>query len=298
MPKLRERVETLISSEKTSASTIISGGSISLGAAILAGGTAAQIATPIAAVIGLGPFTAGMSLLVGIPAVLLGPKAFRALIPKSREAAAKGENISVSNAAYPYWNCHMSWVTSLGVRGSGKTTLREMVRKKLNPFDIKSTGATEYFVTKLAGVPEKYAIWIDTRGMVDVSGDQWKASKGSNVLIFNFDHFDTREKGMYHTGVDEARLAQHEKLLEEILERIRRERKGDIEKIVILLTKKDLWMNGDGRARMVEWSESLRPKIVNRFSSYIPDPISIKPFSRDDNSDIEWLVQELWAVAK
>jgi hypothetical protein len=134
--------------------------------------------------------------------------------------------------------------------------------------------------------------------MENVAGDQWKAAKAANVLIFNFDHFDTREKGLHHTEVDKARLAQHEKLLKEILSRIRDEKKEDIAGIIILLTKKDLWMSGRSSAAMVEWSESLQPRILDCYSSYLPDRIHIRPFSKDDASDLKWLIQELSDVAR
>ena len=80
----------------------------------------------------------------------------------------------------------MSRVGLLGLRGTGKSTIRQLLRAR-SLTSLVSTPGLEYYISKLTGSPAKFIVLVDTPGMVDTAGEQWKAAKDSTILVFAFD---------------------------------------------------------------------------------------------------------------
>jgi hypothetical protein len=298
MPTFFERLSTAANPSNDKAIKAAATATMAAGAALAtgtAGATAAAVATSVVTAIGISVATGGLAI-VGAGALLLTPTVLKVLRARQRGAAAKGDEISKDDASYQYWDCHMSRVAVVGVRGTGKSTLRQLLRSR-HYAALGSTHSTEYYISELKGTPNKYAVILDTPGKRDTAGDQWNAARTANILIFVFDHFDTRDKGETEPRVDQARLQAHEVFAKEIFDLIKRTNMEGLNKVIFLMAKKDLWMKVS-RVEVERWMINLKSRLIEEYSSVIPDPLLFIPFDRDSQNDLQLLVSEIRSAAK
>jgi hypothetical protein len=269
------------------------------GAAVATGtaGPIAGLGTLLAGTVGVSAFTGGLGI-VAVGVLLLAPTALKVVRPWSRHNAVKaGEELSEDAASYQYWDCHMSRVAILGIRGTGKSTLRQLLRS-MHYAVLGATDSNEYYICELKGTPERYAIILDTVGKVDTAGDQWKVGKTANIIIFVLDHFNTRDMGNTEREVDKNRLQSHELFVREIFDRVKDTKMAGLRRVIFLMSKKDLWRAGSGRGDVEQWMTYLKSSLIRDYSTFIPDPLVIHPFDREDQNDLKWLLEEIRNVAK
>jgi hypothetical protein len=299
MPTFIERLSTAANPSHHKAVKSAAVATMGYGAAVATGtaGPLAGLGTLLAGAVGVTAFTGGLGI-VGVGALLLVPTVLKVVRPRIRRDATKTEEqLNEDAAAYQYWDCHMSRIAILGIRGTGKSTLRQLLRSR-HYAALGSTQSSEYYICELKGTPEKYAIILDTAGKVDTAGDQWNAGKTANIVIFVFDHFDTRDMGNTEREVDKKRLEAHELFVREIFDRVRDTKMVGLRRVIFLMSKKDLWRAGNGRGDAERWMTELKSSIIRDYSTFIPDPLVIHPFDREDQNDLQWLLGEIRNVAR
>jgi hypothetical protein len=225
------------------------------------------------AYVGATAATGGAAALV-VGAALLAPTVFRVILPRSRK---KHHNLEITkkDLEYLFWDCHIFNIGIIGPAGTGKTTIKQLIRG-LSTANLKTTGGKEYHLVKLSPSSTKFGALIDGKGAVDVFGDQLNTALESNILIVVLDHFNTRdEKKPTAMNCDPMRLEFHKRFsqdvfrsLSDIPPKVRRH-------VIFLITKKDLWMKGTDLPRWSNGSRRSKPtsrstipaNFWNRYSS-------------------------------
>jgi len=200
--------------------------------------------------------------------------------------------LSSDDVEYEFWNCRIFNIAVVGPRGTGKTTVKHLLRG-LPTDGIKSTDGTEYHLFRV-GKSDKFGVLIDGAGAVDTFGDQAKLARNANILIVVFDHFNTRDlRKEAEKSVDKKRLKSHESFAKNFFDRLNKATPSDLRGVVLLMTKKDLWMNGPDRKAIEQWMAKLQTNIKKDHASYLPDPLIFQAFDRASVDDLMWLVDQL-----
>ena len=145
----------------------LAGGGLAAFQGLLAAAGTATVAEAVAAVgltavVGAGAVFAGGAMLVGVGGYAL----YRGIRGRSRKAHSqkgKGKPLSGRDLSNPYWSCYFSSVAIIGVRGTGKTELKNYFRS-YQPPDPKSTRGVEIHLVELEEKSEKYAAFLDGEG--------------------------------------------------------------------------------------------------------------------------------------
>jgi hypothetical protein len=309
MPKLSERTFSAIELNKTSLRdwagirAVVAGGSIVTGAKVAA--SAAVIS--LSAAIGVPVIIAG-AVVTGVGLSLLGPTAWRVIRPRRRADYLHCENLHEEDLNYKFWDCHMFNIGVVGPSGTGKTTVKQLLRG-LSTSQITSTNGTEYHLLELDPLSDKFGALIDGRGtpggldgetnLVGGFSVQTDVARQSHILIVVFDHFDTRTRSRFNeVKCDPKRLEFHELFIKTVLDSLSKVRPNNrhpnnLRRVIFLVSKKDLWMEGPDGLKVETWIKSLISDIIKHHASELPDPLPFRPFSKDDPKDLAWLLDQL-----
>jgi hypothetical protein len=290
MPKLSDRLSSAFKLRHSSVRDYAGVAVVGTGASIAFGTTGAAAL----AFAGVSALTGGAAV-VALGAVLLAPTVKNVFFPRSR---MKNHNVELSKQELnsEFWDCHIFAIGVIGPSGTGKTTIKQLIRG-LPAADVLQTVGKEYHLVKIGPSSTKFGALIDGAGTVEVSGDQANLAREANILIVVFDHFDTRKtKKPNETGCDQKRLNFHKKFVKDVFTSLSISPPAELRRVIFLMNKKDLWQSGSDRKTVERWMESLKSDIKKNHGGNLPDPLIFRPFDKDDKADIAWLVDQLQKV--
>jgi hypothetical protein len=294
MPTLSERTLAALRLRSSSVRDLTAVAAIGTGTTIAAAGTGSVIASGLAFV-GLSTATGGMAVLA-VGAALLLPTVRRVIFPQRRSKNI-GE-VTKKEWKDEFWDCQIYGIGVIGSRGTGKTTVKQLLRQ-LSTGGVRSTEGKEYHLVKVGSEPDQFGVLIDGAGAVDAFGDQVNLAREANILIVVFDHFNTRDTNQPgKKECDEQRLEFHKRFARNVFTSLSKKAPDDLRRVIFLINKKDLWRTGPDRTKVEDWIASLEKEIKENHAAELPDALSFRPFDKDDKEDVAWLVGQLRPVMK